>query len=110
MKFFRDSLFPHAWVNEKKRIAMNTSKTNFTITISGQKSGRRELIGSLVDYSANLVTHFSRTDQGVVFFLRHKSDARFLLKRVAKNLSDSTIHSLDLLSYAGAEARISKIS
>lgn len=84
-------------------------KTAFAISISGEKPARQQLIGSLVDISANTVSRFIRTNTAVVFYFRYRSDARHLLKRVAKTMGTTT-ESLDLLTYGGAQARIHRVS
>ena len=79
-------------------------QNNYAVTVSGEKVSRQALLGAIVYLSASLTKSFVSNEDGTHFFFRYKSDARLVLKRVAKSLQGSI--QADTLEYDGARASV----
>lgn len=85
-------------------------KNRYCIEVSGSRTGREPLIGSLIENSANLTTEFSYRNGGYTFFFKYRGDARLVLKRITKQFSGKSLPVNNEYSHEGAVARIKKIS
>ena len=83
-------------------------KVNFSILISGDRDGRAALVALLIENNANLSNSFSRNDKGIFFYYRYKSDARMVLKRMSKCLSEKLVS--DSIAHKGASATLKRIA
>lgn len=80
-------------------------QNNYAVTVSGEKVSRQALLGAIVYLSASLTKSFMSNEDGTHFFFRYKSDARLVLKRVAKSLHGNLFQA-DTLEYEGARASV----
>lgn len=79
-------------------------QNNYAVTVSGEKVSRQAFLGAIVYLSASLTKTFVSNEEGTHFFFRYKSDARLVLKKVAKSLHGSI--QADTLEYDGARASV----
>lgn len=78
----------------------------YNLKIVGEQQAKQFLAGHIVCNSGNLVRSFQLNSGDVNFIFRYRSDARLVLKRVARNCR--LLPPKDLLTYNGATASISK--
>ena len=78
----------------------------YTMQITGDQKTKSVIAGIVVLNSGNLTSRFSYTGQTLSFIFRYRSDARIILRRVARSLRCQ--FSGDRLQHNGAELKIVK--
>lgn len=79
----------------------------YTLTISGDRDIRAKLAGEIITNSAGLTTTFVSVVEKVVFHFDYRSNARMLLRRIAK-INNCKPSSCDLLKVENATLTIKK--
>lgn len=78
----------------------------YAMLISGDREAKAFLAGQIVTNSGNLTREFSFSEKSVVFNFRYRSDARIVLRRIAKAVKSPLLK--DTLTHNGAELKIVK--
>lgn len=81
----------------------------YSVVVSGEIRDRQAISGAIVCMSANLTQKFLSSPSGIVFLFRYKSEARLVLRRVAKRCGGSIIKA-DKLYFGAAQACVQKHS
>lgn len=81
-------------------------QNKYVLCVSGERTARQTLNGAIVCMSASLTRTFLSNEESTHFFFRYRSDARLVLRNVARSVRGRVLS--DTLEYGGARARVSK--